>query len=266
MVSRHLGGEWSAVGGGGRANPGEPPIPGSGVATVQWSGGDPSTIAINVNAPMPAGAIHVDIPSFRGGTRDRYPIQLLQVMGSSGLFEPWRIIEAGAVVWFYEGAGGEFDYWPEGLIGFMQSERQPLTNRALVADNDRMYHRIGWIGEPTSKIPIISPAVQIEHISGAGWVISDGGREVQRYPDEQIRISILWKGRVKTVSRPEEHDEIASLTPERIVQIFQSDLGVHTGACLTDEGGAHGYSSICSGLNRRSDPGASADPGGSGGI
>ena len=108
----------------------------------------PTTIVINVNAPMPAGAIHV---SFRGATRDRYPIQLLQAMGSSGLFEPWRYVEAGAVAWFYEGPGGEFDYWPEGLSAPAQSERQPLSNCALVADNDRIYHRIGWIGEPTPK-------------------------------------------------------------------------------------------------------------------
>jgi hypothetical protein len=52
----------------------------------------PNTVVVNINAPMPAGAIHVDIPSFRGATRDRYPIQLLQAMGSSSLFEPWRIV------------------------------------------------------------------------------------------------------------------------------------------------------------------------------
>ena len=181
----------------------------------------PNTIAINVNAPMPAGGVHVDIPSFRGATRDRYPIQLLQAMGSSGLFEPWRVIEAGAVVWFYEGPGGEYEYWPDGLSGQKRSVRAPLTNRALVADNDRMYHRIGWIGEPAAKIPTISPGAQIEHISGTGWVISDGGREVQRYPNEQIRISILWKGRVKLGTGGEDDDQ---LTAERIVQIFQSDL------------------------------------------
>ena len=96
-----------------------------------------------------------------------------------------------------------------------------VTNRALVADNDRMYHRIGWIGEPAAKIPTISPGAQIEHISGTGWLISDGGREVQRYPDEQIRISILWKGRVKLGTGGEDDDQ---LTAERIVQIFQSDL------------------------------------------
>ena len=65
----------------------------------------------------PPLAAHVDIPSFRGATRDRYPIQLLQAMGSSGLFEPWRVAEAGAVVWFCEGPGGHYDYWPDGLSG-----------------------------------------------------------------------------------------------------------------------------------------------------
>ena len=92
----------------------------------------PNTIAINVIAPMPAGGIDVDIPSFRGATRDRYPIQLLQAMGSSGLFEPWRVIEAGAVVWFYEGRGGEYEYSRDGLSGPKRSVRAPrlLTGRS----------------------------------------------------------------------------------------------------------------------------------------
>jgi hypothetical protein len=198
----------------------------------------PNTIAINVNAPMPAGGVHVDIPSFRGATRDRYPIQLLQAMGSSGLFEAWRIIEAGAVVWFYEGPGGEYEYWPDGLDGLKRSSHAPLTNTALVADNDRMYHRIGWIGEPAAKIPAISPGAQIERLPGTGWAISDGGREVQRYSDQQIRISILWKGRIRIGSGAEEADQ---LTAEHIVEVFRSDLlarglgGTSPAAPLSDQ-------------------------------
>jgi hypothetical protein len=184
----------------------------------------PNTIVVNINAPMPASAIHVDIPSFRGATRDRYPIQLLQAMGSSGLFEPWRIVEAGAVVWFYEGPGGAYDYWPNGLSGAMQSERPPFKNKAIVADNDQMYHRIGWIGHPTSTTPTITPGAQIEHIAGNGWVVSDCGHTVQSYSDEQIRISILWKARVKTARDAANDHRKSSLTPEGIVQIFTSDL------------------------------------------
>jgi hypothetical protein len=204
----------------------------------------PSAIFVNVNAPMPPGAIHVDIPSFRGATRDRYPIQLLQAMGSSRLFEPWRILEAGAIVWFYEGAGGEYDYWPDGLSGQMRSERQPLTNRALVVDNGRMYHRIGRVGEPAARIPAISPDAQIQHISGIGWAISDKGRTVQWYPAEQIRISILWKGYV-TPAAEAENGQYNTLTPERIWEIFRYDLasrGVSvptSGSFLSDQAWLH---------------------------
>ena len=197
----------------------------------------PNTVVVNVNAPMPPGVIHVDIPSFRGADRDRFPIQLLHAMGSSGLFEPWRIVEAGAVVWFYEGLGGAYDYWPEGLSGPMRSESPPFRNRALVADNDRMYHRIGWIGDPAPTIPTITPEARIEHVTGSGWVISDGGHTVQVYSDEQIRISILWKARV---SPARGHHEESLLTPQRIVQIFATDLRsrgipVPTPASISDQ-------------------------------
>ena len=82
----------------------------------------PEFVVVNVNAPMAASVTHVDIPTFHGATRKQCPLPFLQVMGSSGLFEKWRVIQAGAVAWFYEGAGGAFDYWPEGLDGPMLSE------------------------------------------------------------------------------------------------------------------------------------------------
>jgi hypothetical protein len=183
----------------------------------------PNTVVVNVNAPMPAGVIHTDVPSFRGADRDRYSVKLLQAMGSSGLFESWRNIEVGAVVWFYEGPGGAYDYWPEGLAGPMRSERPPFTNRALVADNDRMYHRIGWVGDPAPATPKITPGTQIEHVAGTGWVISDGGRAVERYADDKIRISILWKARVTLIGAVMDGAR-SPLTPGRIVEIFKGDL------------------------------------------
>lgn len=189
-------------------------------ASQLFDGSDvtPNSVVVNINAPMPAGAIHVDIPSFHGATRDRYPVQLLQAMGSSGLFEPWRTVEAGAVVWFYEGSGGAFDYWPTGLDGPMLSEYPPFTNRALVADNDRMYHRIGWIGEPDPITPTITGDSQIRHVE-SGWVITDAGRTIQTHTDEQIRISIVWKGRADSGNHAK-----SPLTFERVMQIFARDL------------------------------------------
>jgi hypothetical protein len=181
----------------------------------------PSTVAVNVSAPMPAGAIHVDVPSFRGADRDRYPMQLLQAMAASGLFEEWRVAEAGAVFWSYQGRGGAYDYWPSGLDGPMCSEHPPFVNSALVADNNRMYHRIGWIGDPAAAPPALSVAAQIRHHADGGWIISDAGTSPVRYEDRDIRISVLWKARV----RPGPGSaSVAPLTPELITEIICADL------------------------------------------
>jgi hypothetical protein len=47
----------------------------------------PTFIVVNLNAPMPAGPIHVDVPTFRGATREQYPLGWLIAMGRSELFE-----------------------------------------------------------------------------------------------------------------------------------------------------------------------------------
>jgi hypothetical protein len=187
----------------------------------------PNTVVVNVNAPMPAGPVHVDIPSFRGADQDRYPIQLLQAMGSSGLFEAWRVVEVGAVFWSYDGPGGTYDYWPEGLDGPMHREGPPFTNTAIAADNDRMYHRIGWIGEPAPALPSMSVAAEISHTGVGEWVITDGGRTRARYRDDQVRISILWKAHRHR--DPTIDHRLPSLTPERIIDIFSADLKLRGG-------------------------------------
>jgi hypothetical protein len=181
----------------------------------------PNTVAVNVGAPQPAGAIHVDVPSFRGADRDRYPMQLLQAMSASALFEDWRVAEAGAVWWSYQGRGGAYDYWPDGLDGPMRSEHPPFTNSALVADNNRMYHRIGWVGDPAAAPAVLSAAAEISYLADDGWIISDTGNPPFRYDDRDIRISILWKAQVRPGS---DSGAAAPLSPELIVKIISADL------------------------------------------
>ena len=103
----------------------------------------PEFVAVNINGPMPAGNIHMDNPSFYGATRVNYPLPFLRVMGLCGLFKAWRVVQASAISWFYESAGGSFDYWPDGLEGPMLSEQPPFGNVALISDNDQLYHRVG---------------------------------------------------------------------------------------------------------------------------
>ncbi len=182
----------------------------------------PSTVVVNINAPMPAGAVHVDIPAFRGATRDGYPLPLLQAMGASGLFEPWRVVEAGAVSWFYDGPGGAYDYWPEGLEAPMCSEGPPFGNVALVADNDRMYHRIGWVGDPAAPTPSLSAASEIRSTGAGTWAITDAGDLRASYPAERIRISVLWKARIGRDDG--SGDAVGTLSPDRVVDVIAADL------------------------------------------
>ena len=181
----------------------------------------PTTVVVNVNAPMRAGAVHLDIPSFRGASRDEYPLRLLQAMGTSGLFEPWRIVEAGVVTWFYDGPGGNYDYWPQGLDGPMWSERPPYWNTSLAADNDRMYHRIGEVGEASEQSQMFPVSASITHRAGGEWEVFDGGHLLRAYPDGDVRISILWKAQVVM---PDEEQPRSPLSLDRVTSILNEDM------------------------------------------
>lgn len=178
----------------------------------------PTFIVVNVNAPMPPGNTHVDIPTFRGATRDHYPLALLAAMGQSELFEKWRVIQAGAVTWFYDGPGGNFEYWPDGLQGPMLVERPPFENVAIMADNDRIYHRIGRVGEADATLPRMSTAAEISPAAQGTWDIVEDGETRASYPSRAIRLSLVWKA----VRESELKSE--SLTLDRVMSIFIADL------------------------------------------
>lgn len=179
----------------------------------------PEFVVVNLTAPMPASETHVDIPAFRGARRGCYPLPFLKVMGSSGLFETWRVVQAGAVAWFYEGIGGNFDYWPEGLDGPMLSERPPFGNVALVADNDRMYHRIGSIGHLNALPPRMSASACMRPVGDGNWAIVENGEVRATYPSRAIRLTVLWKAEVR--DKPVRIDD---LNLDRIMAVFTADL------------------------------------------
>jgi hypothetical protein len=179
----------------------------------------PEFVVVNINGPMPAGATHVDVPSFYGATREQYALPFLRVMGSSGLFEPWRVVRAGTISWFYEGVGGNFDYWPEGPDGPMLSEQPPFGNVALLADNDQMYHRIGPIGLPDAALPRMSASAHIQPNGRGNWEILENGEVRATYPLRAIRFSVLWKAEIRDRKRGTDH-----LTLDRIMAIFTADL------------------------------------------
>src|SRR5215469_13744796 len=180
---------------------------------------NPEFVAVNINGPMPACTTHLDNPSFYGATRVNYPLPFLRIMGFSRLFEPWRVVQASAISWFYEGAGGSFDYWPDGLNGPMLSEEPPFGNVALISDNDQLYHRVAAIGDPLAKLPPISAEAQIQPDGYGNWVILEDGEVRGTYPCHAIRLSVLWKAEVRDRRRSADN-----LALDRIMAIFTADL------------------------------------------
>jgi hypothetical protein len=192
----------------------------------------PKLVVVNVNAPMPAGVPHFDVPVFRGATRENFPLRLLLAMGASRLFEPWRVIEAGAIAWFYDGPDGGFEYWPDGPASPMRTESAPFGNVAIVADSDRMYHRIGRIGPPDAVLPRMSAGAEIRLEPDGGWSIFDQNECRARYPKEAVRLSVVWKADVRLEgASPVELDP---LTAPRIFQILQQDLLQRDVPCTAD--------------------------------
>jgi hypothetical protein len=184
----------------------------------------PRTIAVNLTTPMAAGSPHVDIPSFRGATREHYPLRFLAAMGESRLFERWRVVEAGAIAWFYDGPGGNFDYWPDGLDGAMCTETAPFGNVAIIADNDRMFHRIGAVGSRSSTRPHIGPGAQIQALGSGDWAIVEKGHSVATYPAGQVRLSVLWKAEVFADDAAERDANADRLSLDRVMEILRADL------------------------------------------
>jgi hypothetical protein len=192
----------------------------------------PRLVVVNVNGPMPAGVPHVDVPAFHGATRQTYALRLLMAMGASALFERWRVNEVGAVAWFYDGPGGGFEYWPDGPSSPMRAECTPFGNVAIVADNDRMYHRIGRIGSADALLPKMSASAEIRLDPNGGWSIFDGNECRARYPREAVRLSVVWKADVRPLNR--SAIELDCLSAPRIVQIIGQDLRQRGITCSAD--------------------------------
>lgn len=186
----------------------------------------PQIVYVNVMAPMASsGPPHVDVPAFRGIDRREFPVWLLHVMHRSGLFARWKIDIATAVAWFYEGEGGEFEYWAEGAGAAPRRVVAPLSNRAVVGDNDVMFHRVATIGAAGARQPdraSLSAELLPDAADPAVWRVVDGDRECIRYVERDLRVSVSWKAECfpdeATARVADEH--VDDLDLETVVERF----------------------------------------------
>jgi len=188
----------------------------------------PQTVIVNLMGPQPAGAPHVDTPSFRGLPRGETPTPLLVLMGASGLFRRWSVPIASAIAWWYDGPAGGFEYWPAGPEGPIASEQAPFGNVALVGDNDSMFHRVGAIGRPADFPPAgrFTAGAHLHFRPDGSADVIEAGEMRWHYAPGALRLSILWKAYAFADARAAAlHDERSDdLTPERIAAIFAADL------------------------------------------
>ena len=88
-----------------------------------------------------------------------------------------------------------------------------------MADNDRMYHRIGRVGTPNAPLPQMTGAAELRAVGGDTWAIVENGEVRATYPFNAVRLSLVWKADLE----PEAASE--SLDLYRVMTIFLADLG-----------------------------------------
>lgn len=187
----------------------------------------PVAMMTNLNLPADSLPAHLDLPFFRGLTNREVPSWMLAPMGYSGLFHEWAIPVASAITWFYDGQGGEFEYWPDGPTAPSRTERPPYSNMCVVADNEYMYHRVGATGRPEEYWAEDSiPYETLLERTGEGWSMRHGERELARFPYGQVRLSVLWKAYCfRTAAMAASFDDHShDLTPDMVTELFCADL------------------------------------------
>lgn len=187
----------------------------------------PVAMMTNLNLPADSLPAHLDLPFFRGLTNREVPSWMLAPMGYSGLFHEWAIPVTSAITWFYDGQGGEFEYWPDGPTAPSRTERPPYSNMCVVADNEYMYHRVGATGRPEEYWGEDSiPYETLLERTGEGWSMRHGERELARFPYSQVRLSVLWKAYCfRTAAMAASFDDHShDLTPDMVTELFCADL------------------------------------------
>lgn len=188
----------------------------------------PIRCVVNLNPPAPASPPHLDLPVFRGFSAPQVPIWLLMSMTHSGLFLDWLVPLASGVAWFWRGTGGEFEYWPGSPSGDGISERPPMWNTGVMADNEVMWHRVGAIGTAQQQAlsPPTVPGDARMHWTGDAWEARQGDKPLACFSPDEVRISFVWKA---YVFRDEEHlcsfeDKAYDLDLDTVVEMLCADL------------------------------------------
>lgn len=173
---------------------------------------------------------HLDGTSFRGIDQRNSPIWLLNTMAKSGLFRAWTMKKAQVVSWYYRGAiGGGFTYWPDGPQAAPKRIAAPVWNRAVVTQNEMMYHRGEACGPMDRRMP---EGLAFESLWSAdpdtadGWRITTGDRVIDRVAAEETRLMVHWTASIYAdlAEMKLVFDHGDDLSHAQVFDIFVADL------------------------------------------
>jgi hypothetical protein len=191
----------------------------------------PENMLFNIQGPCPGGGSpHVDGTRFRGIGMHTSPIWLMNMMMKSGLFEHWRAKKAQVIAWYYRGhVGGGFTYWPDGLKEEPKQLHAPMWGRAVVVENESMYHTAEACGPAALRKPdglAITSVMEADPDAADSWQIVTDGKVIQRIPAEEFRFLVHWGADIfmdfQELKVALDHSD--DLTHDRVFDIFVSDL------------------------------------------
>lgn len=191
----------------------------------------PENMLFNISGPAASSDPgHIDATDFRGVGQKNAPIWLMNTMTKSGLFRHWQKKKAQIVGWFYSGSiGGGFTYWPDGPQGQPARIVQPMWNRAVVVENEMMFHRAEPNGPVDQRKPeglALNSLFSADPDTVDDWQLSTDGKVIQKVPAREARLLVHWGADIfmdmdelKTVM---EHKDDIGL--DQVFDIFIKDL------------------------------------------
>jgi hypothetical protein len=191
----------------------------------------PDNMLFNINGPCAShDPAHIDATAFRGVDQKNTPIYLLNTMTKSGLFKKWQAKKAQIVTWFYKGTiGGGFTYWPNGQLAEPSRIAAPMWNRAVMVENEMMFHRAEANGPAADRMPkglsfesLFAPDPDVAD----GWQITTDGIAIQKVPAQEMRLMVHWGAEIfldyAELKATMEHTD--DLTHDQVYDTFIKDL------------------------------------------
>jgi len=195
---------------------------------------EPAILYANVLVPGQELATHTDVGEFRGANRKVMPQWLIVVMHHSGLFDRWRMPVATGISYFGGGNGGELAYYPDGADG-EPATYSPRHNTAALLDTDDVFHGVDRVLGDEANLGLVRPGMRLHYDGDGLWSVREGDTEISTYDEDQVRLSISWKGYcfADEAERDAWRGNTDDLSLDVVLDTLEADLrerGVLTGA------------------------------------